>query len=280
MSNGAQASQLSPDTMAQEMIEGYQKSPGHEVLLDEESLQVEVYNGLCLLKPSSPQLPNWASDSNRKGDKKGFPWHVTVLKDGDPACTGSLVTEKWVLSTSNCVASGNDSSVYSVQLGAMDKHADGSERYPIAKIIRSSSTVQDNLVLIQLARPPPITPLVHPICLPDWTQVAPVGTKCNSLGSKKNDKPNVMEWTVTSSLGCNLPSSPTSLCAQTEDLKKDTQMTAGGSFVCPGENEQLYLEGIIPSTIKSKEKSQLKQQLVVFTRVAPRVQWIESQVRP
>ncbi|KAL8198789.1 UNVERIFIED_CONTAM: hypothetical protein K2H54_024079 [Gekko kuhli] len=41
MSNGIQASRLSPKTVAQEMIQGYRKASDHGVLMDEESFQVE-----------------------------------------------------------------------------------------------------------------------------------------------------------------------------------------------------------------------------------------------
>ncbi|KAL8198788.1 UNVERIFIED_CONTAM: hypothetical protein K2H54_024062 [Gekko kuhli] len=100
------------------------------------------------------------------------------------------------------------------------------------------------------------------------------------MGSKKNGDPDILEWTVISPSGCGLSSSPTSLCAETDDLKKNIQMTAGGSFVCPGEKKQLYLEGIIPATMENHDKSKLKEQSATFTRVAPMVPWIDSQVHP
>ncbi|XP_060115624.1 uncharacterized protein LOC132587364 [Heteronotia binoei] len=120
MSRGFEASRLSPNTVAQEMIQGYQKASGNGVLMDEKSVQVEEYNGLCLLKPSSLSLLNGVSDNWNDGNldtKEGFPWHVTVLKNGDPACLGSLITEQWVLSASSCVASRSDQLDTCIRMG-------------------------------------------------------------------------------------------------------------------------------------------------------------------
>ncbi|XP_054857799.1 transmembrane protease serine 11B-like [Eublepharis macularius] len=290
-SNGIQESKLSHNTVAQEMIQGYQEVPGNKVLMDVESLQVEDYSGFCLLKPSSPFLHNGASDGqsnyqgnqdnnqndNNLGDKEGFPWHITVLKDGEPACAGSMITEKWVLSTSSCVISSEVSS-YSIQLGTgKEKHDPEDELYSVAKIVSHSL---EDLVLIQLAKSAPITPSVHPVCLPDLSRVAPAGTECQALGSKKVGDVDVLQWMVTSPSGCLLSSSSTSVCAQMSHFKYNVQMTPGGSFVCPGETKQLYLEGIIPSSTESQSSSMKKDQTAIFTRVAPFVLWIKSQVLP
>uniref|UniRef100_A0ACB8EDK8 Uncharacterized protein n=1 Tax=Sphaerodactylus townsendi TaxID=933632 RepID=A0ACB8EDK8_9SAUR len=294
MSNGTQPSKLSPNTVAQEMIQGYQKAPNTGVLMDEGSLQVEDYSGLCLLKPSSLVLLNGVSDNLKNyqggqngswdnshlGTKESFPWHITVLKDGDPVCQGSMVTEKWVLSIASCVTSSNVSS-YSIQFGGAEKRARRGDGYSVAEIIPHGSKSQEDLVLIRLARSAPISPFVHPICLPDLTRVAPAGTRCQSLGSKENGDSDILQWTVTSASGCLLhSSSSTSVCAQMNDLTKKTQMTAGGPFVCPGENEQLYLEGVVPSATENQNKPMNTQQPAIFARVAPLVPWIKSQVLP
>ncbi|KAJ6655681.1 hypothetical protein lerEdw1_004734, partial [Lerista edwardsae] len=289
-SNGTQEPILNPANMTQEMIRGYQEmqdKPG--ALVDTKSLQVEDFWRFCLVKP--PQLSLLASvskDQSKPGTQNGnrqaaWAWLATVLKDGHPVCEGSRIAERWVLSTRSCVAPSNFSE-YSVRLGSQMPASSLDGLYSVSKLILRSSDAQEDIALIQLAKPVPITPSLYPICLPDRLHIAPPGTNCLALTSAGRGavEQNVLQWTVTSLTSC-LPASASALtCAETSDLKGNYQMTAGGSFACLGENDQLYLEGIVPFSAGHPSNSYGKSnmQSAVFLQVAPLVPWIESQLHP
>ncbi|XP_061461487.1 uncharacterized protein LOC133374479 [Rhineura floridana] len=286
---------VSPNSVAQEMIHGFQETPNKAgVLVNTDSIQVEDYNGLCLLKLSwlssisgvsnsggtqEDQNTNW--DGCLLNEQGRWPWAAILLKSRGPVCGGSLIADNWVLSARSCVASG-DFSLYSVKLGS-SKHASSDELYPVAEIVPLPSSAQEDVALIQLAKSTPITSSVHPICLHDASHVAPSGTGCWALASMENVAPlDVRQWTVTSQASCFPFSSSTSTCAQASDLKKKPQLTTGGPLVCPGEKGHLYLEGIVPSSAgsHSKPEGESKQQSATFVRIAPLVPWITSQLLP
>ncbi|XP_028564484.2 uncharacterized protein LOC114585775 [Podarcis muralis] len=283
-----QVSKLSPSNVTQEMKHGYRETHNETgVLVDAENVHIEDSSGFCLLKPSllsvngvgdkagtqKDHKSNWGGQDLQKNGK--WPWAATVLKGGDPICAGSLIAEKWVLSARSCVESGNIS-LYSVKLTFSD------ELYPVAKITPRSSGAQDDVALVQLAKLAPITSTTHPICLPDPLHVVPPGTGCWAIGSKERGAahPNILQWTVTLLDSCFPTSSLASTCAHPSNLKKDPQLSTGGLFVCPGEDGQLYLEGIFTSSVESQSKGKETSQSATFVRVAPLVPWISSQLLP
>ncbi|CAI5795043.1 serine protease 33-like [Podarcis lilfordi] len=256
------------------------------VLVDAENVHIEDSRGFCLLKPSLMSVngmgdnagtqkdhkSNWGGKDLQKNGK--WPWAATVLKGGDPICAGSLIAENWVLSARSCVESGNIS-LYSVKLTSSD------ELYPVAKITPRSSGAQDDVALVQLAKLAPITSTTRPICLPDPLHVVSPGTGCWAIGSKERGAhPDILQWTVTLLDSCVPTSSLASTCAQPFSLKKDLQLSTGGLFVCPGEDGQLYLEGIFTSSVESQSKGKEISQSATFVRVAPLVPWISSQLLP
>ncbi|XP_072834343.2 uncharacterized protein LOC110085150 [Pogona vitticeps] len=285
------APKLPPSTVAQEMKRGY-----HEVrdavLIEEDSIHVEDYNGICLIKPASslPILTGVSHDQKHQKNPPGlghgkniqkhheWPWVTTVLKDGHPICAGCLIAANWVLSAKSCVALDN-LSLYTLKLGLSEKHTPPNELYTVARIIPHSS----DIVLIQLAKSVPITSSAHPVCLPDPSRVTRPGTECWTLGSKGNHHSSkVLQWTVSSLTDCILTPSLALTCAKMSDHKKNLELTAGGPFVCSGEKGQIYLEGIVPlsAASQSKPKKKNEHQPTAFIQMAPLVPWIKSQLFP
>nr|XP_034995400.1 serine proteinase stubble-like isoform X3 [Zootoca vivipara] len=286
---GTQASKLSPN-VTQEMKRETHNETG--VLVDAENIHIEDYSGFCLLKPSLLSVNGVGDNADTQKDhksnwggkdlqKKGkWPWAATVLKGGEPICAGSLIAENWVLSARSCVESGNIS-LYSVKLASAEQ-ASSDELYPVAKITSRSSGAQDDVALVQLAKLAPVTSTTRPICLPDPLHVVPPGTGCWAIGSKERGAadPDILQWTMTSMDSCIPTSSLVSTCAQPSNLEKNPQLSKGGLFVCPGEDGQLYLEGIFTSSVESQSKGKEISQSATFVRVAPLVPWISSQLLP
>ncbi|XP_042298481.1 transmembrane protease serine 11E-like isoform X2 [Sceloporus undulatus] len=276
---------LDPETVVREMVRGYEETQD-KVAVDVNSILVEDYKELCLTKPTSllsPLLganhkPNSHWDAKHLSHAEDWPWVASVMKEDISVCDGTLITDNWVLTARNCVASGIPS-LYTVKLAPYAKHTPSESLHSVGKIVHPSGMPKD-LALLQLAKPVPATSSVHPICLPDPSHIAPSGTECWALGSKEKhtDKPEVLQWTVTSQTECQTSSPSHSTCAETTDLKKHLQLSTGGPFLCLGENQQVYLEGIVPVSAESQGKK--KEQSAAFPRMAPWVPWIKSQLSP
>ncbi|XP_033028465.1 serine proteinase stubble-like [Lacerta agilis] len=290
---GTQSLKLSPNNVTQEMKRGYRETHNETgVQVDAENIHIEDYSGFCLSKPSLLSVNGVGDNAGTQKDHKSnwggkdlqnngkWPWAATVLKGGEPICAGSLIAENWVLSARSCVESGNIS-LYSVKLASAEQIS-SDELYPVAKITSRSSGAQDDVALVQLAKLAPITSTTRPICLPDPLHVVPPGTGCWAIGSKERGAahPDILQWTMTSLDSCVPTSSLVSTCAQPSNLKKEAQLSTGGLFVCPGEDGQLYLEGIFTSSVESQSKGKEISQSATFVRVAPLVPWISSQLLP
>ncbi|XP_075737843.1 uncharacterized protein LOC119175633 isoform X3 [Rhipicephalus microplus] len=59
-----------------------------------------------------------AAGPARRGD---WPWHVMLLRFGKHVCDGTLVTEKWVLTTGNCVSNWREEEWLQARLGSARK---------------------------------------------------------------------------------------------------------------------------------------------------------------
>lgn len=122
-----------------------------------------------------------------------WPWQAKLrTKDSGFSCGGSLITPTWVMTAAHCVSSSDDPSVYSVTLGDLNREeTEGSEQeFSVKRVVVHPKynfpiAINNDIALLQLTRSANKTSFVNTVCLPDESEVVPVGTKCYISGKNE-----------------------------------------------------------------------------------------------
>ncbi|KAI1901537.1 hypothetical protein AGOR_G00035440 [Albula goreensis] len=178
------------------------------------------------------------------------PWQVS-LNAGYHFCGGSLINENWVVSAAHCYKSRVE-----VRMGEHHiQQTEGTEQFiSSSTVIRHphyDSWILDNdIMLIKLAKPATINEFVQPVALP--TSCAPAGTMCSVTGwgntmssSADSNRLQCLEIPILSYRDCDnsYPGMITEsmFCAGYLEGGKDScQGDSGGPVVCNGE-----LQGVV-----------------------------------
>ncbi|XP_008938034.1 PREDICTED: trypsin I-P1-like [Merops nubicus] len=206
------------------------------------------------------------------------PYQVS-LNSGYHFCGGSLINSQWVLSAAHCYKSR-----IQVQLGKHNLAVTESTQQFInsAKVIRhsgySSSSLDNDIMLIKLATPAQLNRAVQTVPLP--TSCVTTGTTClisgwgNTLssGSRYPDKLQCLKAPVLSASDCSkaYPGQITKnmICVGFLEGGKDScQGDSGGPVVCNGQ-----LQGIVSWGIGCAKKGYPG----VYTKVCNYVSWIKT----
>lgn len=127
-----------------------------------------------------------------------WPWQAKLrTTDSGFICGGSLITPTWVMTAAHCVSSSDDPNMYSVTLGDLNREKpEGTEQeFSVKRVIvhpkyNSPIAINNDIALLQLTRSASQTSFVNTVCLPEESEVVPVGTKCYISG--KNELPVIV----------------------------------------------------------------------------------------
>ncbi|KAF1597368.1 UNVERIFIED_CONTAM: Trypsin I-P1, partial [Eudyptes pachyrhynchus] len=210
--------------------------------------------------------------------ENSVPYQVS-LNSGYHFCGGSLINSQWVLSAAHCYKSR-----IQVQLGKHNLALTESTQQFIssAKVIRhsgySSTTLDNDIMLIKLAKPAQLNRAVRTVPLP--TSCVATGTTCLISGwgntlSDANPYPDTLQCLkapVLSSRKCTeaYPGKITEnmICVGFLEGGKDScQGDSGGPVVCNGQ-----LQGIVSWGIGCAQKGYPG----VYTKVCNYVSWIKA----
>ncbi|KAG6921951.1 trypsin I-P38-like, partial [Chelydra serpentina] len=212
--------------------------------------------------------------------KNSLPYQAS-LNIGYHFCGGALINSRWVVSAAHCYKSS-----IQVRLGEHNLAVnEGTEQYiNSAKVIRhpsySSSTLNNDIMLIKLASAATLNSYVNTIALP--TSCVATGTQClisgwgNTLSSGTNypDLLQCLKAPVLSSSQCSraYPGQITSnmICiGYLEGGKDSCQGDSGGPVACNG-----VLQGIVSWGIGCAQKGYPG----VYTKVCNYVSWIQNTI--
>ncbi|XP_060722421.1 trypsin-2-like isoform X1 [Tachysurus vachellii] len=201
------------------------------------------------------------------------PWQAS-LNVGYHFCSGSLISQNWVVSAAHCYKSRLE-----VRLGKPHiQNNEGTEQVIFAsKVIRhpnySSWTGDSDIMLIKLRQPATLNNYVQPIALPNSCPV--VGTWCTVSGwgnygssTAYHTKLQCLEVPVLSDWDCKYCYQTNNMfCAGFLEGGRDCWGDTGGSLVCNGE-----LQGIVPWNYKCNEKNCIG----VYVKVCVFTSWISQ----
>uniref|UniRef100_A0A8C9S791 trypsin n=1 Tax=Scleropages formosus TaxID=113540 RepID=A0A8C9S791_SCLFO len=212
--------------------------------------------------------------------KNSVPYQVS-LNVGYHFCGGSLISNQWVLSAAHCYQSR-----IQVHLGEHNIAInEGTEQFiSSSKVIRnpsySSSTLNNDIMLIKLSQPATLNSYVRTVPLP--TSCASAGTMClisgwgNTLSSGTNypDTLRCLDAPILSDTSCrnSYPGQITSnmFCAGYLEGGKDScQGDSGGPVVCNGQ-----LQGIVSWGYGCA----MKNKPGVYTKVCNYKTWIQNTI--
>uniref|UniRef100_A0A8D0BCH8 Peptidase S1 domain-containing protein n=1 Tax=Salvator merianae TaxID=96440 RepID=A0A8D0BCH8_SALMN len=201
-----------------------------------------------------------------------WPWQVSILKNSEHHCGGSLIDKQWVLSAAHCFYSDTTISQYKVILGAYQLSNPSSHAFTssVKQIIihpdsNGEATSGNDIALLKLTFPVHFTNYIMPICLPNSSVQFFTNVDCwiTGWGDTQPDVPLKPPQTLQevrvpllNQSSCNElynaislldkdPIKPDMLCAGFPEGGKDAcQRDSGGPLVCKC-NEHWILAGAV-----------------------------------
>lgn len=119
-----------------------------------------------------------------------WPWQAKLrTKEEGFFCGGSLITPTWVMTAAHCVSGSQDPSKYSVTLGDVnrEKPEQTEQEFNVIRVVvhpkyDSPVAINNDIALLQLGSEASKTSFVNTVCLPEETEVVPIGTRCYISG--------------------------------------------------------------------------------------------------
>ncbi|XP_066292261.1 chymotrypsinogen A-like isoform X1 [Branchiostoma lanceolatum] len=178
-----------------------------------------------------------------------WPWQVSIrswVSGKNHFCGGTLVDKQWVVTAAHCVDNGRKPYL---TFGEFDRyHYDNTEKTIFTEEIfihpgYNNSLLTNDVAVLKLTSPVTYTAYVYPICLPDASMEAEVGTVCTVTGWGSHREGGT---TANRLLQANIPIVDSTDCS--EKYARLTQQGKGvhaihpESMVCAG-----YPEGGVDS---------------------------------
>jgi len=196
-----------------------------------------------------------------------WPWMVSLQRDGNHFCGGSLINPQWVLSAAHCSPGFSSLTVNEVVVGLHKRSTPDHETvrvkvvgiFPNEKYLRNPRDKMSNdVMLLKLEHPVTFTDGVSPICLPSAFKKIPAGRRCYSTGwghleegGTSPDQLMQVMLPVIDNAQCNVADwydgkiDDTMVCAGFAEGGYDTcQGDSGGPFVCYDEDRWI-LYGVV-----------------------------------
>ncbi|EDO37084.1 predicted protein [Nematostella vectensis] len=117
-----------------------------------------------------------------------WPWQIALERSGSFICGGSLVSPTWVVTAAHCIAGSSHTPSYKVVTGEHIRNSpEGTEQtHDVKRIIThptyNSPQLSNDIALIELSSPVPLSDRVNPVCLPPQGHQVSVGSKCFITG--------------------------------------------------------------------------------------------------
>uniref|UniRef100_A0A672RP68 Transmembrane protease serine 9-like n=2 Tax=Sinocyclocheilus grahami TaxID=75366 RepID=A0A672RP68_SINGR len=161
-----------------------------------------------------------------------WPWMASLQFNGSHVCGGTLIAERFVMSSASCFTRSTNASHWTVILGRLNQNGSNPNEVSIkvANITLSNGT-GDNIAVLQLAVAPNLTNFIQPICVDMGDNTFSANTQCWAAGwgSGAGGVNQTLQEFQTSVVSCGNSSSNNSICTSSLNLQEGDQ---GGPLMC------------------------------------------------
>ncbi|KAG5832013.1 hypothetical protein ANANG_G00286610 [Anguilla anguilla] len=204
-----------------------------------------------------------------------WPWQVSLQRNGSHVCGGTLVSEEFVMSASQCFSSPNPNPAeWTVFLGRLSQN--GSNPFQMAVNVSNitlSNQTGANVALLKLAGKPTLTNYIQPVCVDLVGTGFGVGTQCwvTGWGAGQGGAQQILQEFQTTIASCGNGSSSENICTQLLPLQQGDE---GGPLVCKQGNSWVQVAVITvdgssnATQNSSSSRSRMDPAVQVFTKSA------------
>ncbi|XP_059086215.1 serine protease nudel-like isoform X2 [Tigriopus californicus] len=172
-----------------------------------------------------------------------FPWQVTLYKQGQYFCGGSLVHQYWVLTSTECAdmtnIKGGDYII--ARAGGHREQFSLSAHDQLRRVVQFTTIPGTNISMAFLSTPFTLTEHVSTVCIPSvtWT---PINRTCFITGRYNGVLNHVYQTTVD--LVCHyVPNKQYSFCTRQRNPTNECLEQWSGALVCPDNSGTYYAVG-------------------------------------
>ncbi|KAK7174552.1 hypothetical protein R3I93_001689 [Phoxinus phoxinus] len=159
-----------------------------------------------------------------------WPWMASLQFNGSHVCGGTLIAERFVMSSASCFTSSNNASDWTVILGRLNQNSSNPNEVSIKVAnLNISNATGNNVAVLQLAVAPNLTNFIQPICVDMGDNTFSANTQCWVAGwsSGAGGVNQTLQEFKTSIVDC--VNSSNSICTSSLNLQQGDQ---GGPLMC------------------------------------------------
>jgi secreted trypsin-like serine protease len=171
-----------------------------------------------------------------------WPWHVALYKNGLHVCDGTLMNERWIMTTASCFQ-GQGRSKWAARFASvrLNSRAPWEQKRQIVGMVKSP--VEGNsIVILKMDKPVIFSDFARPICLPSSDEFIHMGAACVTLAwNNKDQQLHVVHLEPAPREKCEEVSevSPHTICTQEKSERSECngEEVAGAPLMCQAEGE-------------------------------------------
>ncbi|XP_075450870.1 chymotrypsinogen B-like isoform X2 [Ascaphus truei] len=210
-----------------------------------------------------------------------FPWQVSLKLGPNHFCSGTIVSDFWVMSSAQCLTSKNTTLI--MEVGVINLSISG-RVYSISKVVPhteyNTETSDNNIALLKTTDRITFNDLVQPACFPedhllDFDELK----NCRVTGwrKKKKDSSNIetvlQKLSIVPIVPCYVKNMPDVMCANVGEVpgSSDCTVDSGDSLVCQyWGNNAWTLCGVVSMAVSTCEDT------IIFARTARYITWMKE----
>ncbi|KAM9457473.1 serine protease 33-like [Clarias gariepinus] len=151
-----------------------------------------------------------------------WPWMASLQLNGSHVCGGTLIAQKFVMSSADCFSSSNNPSDWSVKLGRLNQIGSNPNEVTVAVAdITFSTSGSNNIAVLKLSTTPTLSDFIQPICVNLGTTSYNIGSQCWAAGwGSGGGAQQTLQQFNTSIVDCGNAASSSSICIKAIPLEQ------------------------------------------------------------
>ncbi|XP_073669818.1 transmembrane protease serine 9-like [Paramisgurnus dabryanus] len=158
-----------------------------------------------------------------------WPWMASLQFNGSHVCVGTMVAERFVMTTASCFSRSTNSSQWTVILGRLNQNSSNPNEVSVKVAnITISNLTGDNIAVVHLASAPKLSNYIQPICVDLGGTSFNINATCWTAGWGSGSVTQTLQEIQTTIMSCG-NSSSNSICTTAIKLQEGSQ---GGPLMC------------------------------------------------